>query len=85
MQYGLLRNRLSQSLDSQKQAVSQELSLGGSDDYANLVIVSDDVHRLIHASAAETLADYLRLLALEKPMIAKVNRLREKLNLSQIL
>jgi len=60
------------------------LSLGGSDDYANLVIVSDDVHRLIHASAADTLADYLRLLALEKPMIAKVNRLREKLNLPQV-
>ena len=50
--------------------------LGGSDEYKNLVWVLTDVHELIHATQAETIAKYLKRLNLDKTALKKVNSLR---------
>ncbi len=52
-------------------------SLGGKDNYQNLIIVHQDVHRLIHATKQETISKYLSALKLDKRQISKVNKLRK--------
>lgn len=54
---------------------------GGSDRYENLVLVLEPVHKLIHATKADTIQKYLSELNLSKEQIAKVDKLREKANL----
>ncbi|MDR1539023.1 MAG: HNH endonuclease [Clostridiales bacterium] len=54
------------------------LKNGGTDRYANLVIVHVDVHKLIHATAPETIATYLELIRPDKPTLEKINALREQ-------
>ena len=51
-------------------------SKGGSDEYWNLVLVTEAVHRLIHATAPETIARYRQKLNLSKPQMRKLNQLR---------
>ena len=51
-------------------------SKGGSDEYRNLVLVTETVHRLIHATAPETIARYRQKLNLSKPQMRKLNQLR---------
>ena len=51
---------------------------GGTDAYENLTLVSDQVHRLIHATQAVTVRGYLSLLNLDADQLSKVNDLREK-------
>lgn len=53
---------------------------GGRDNYQNLIIVHKDVHKLIHATKAETVCKYLSLLNLDKGQIKKINSLRKKAN-----
>ena len=57
---------------------------GGSDEYSNLVLVLEEIHQLIHAKNKDTISDMLEKLKLDKNQIAKVNKLREKANLSAI-
>ena len=52
-------------------------SLGGKDNYQNLIIVHQDIHRLIHATKQETISKYLSALKLDKHQISKVNKLRK--------
>ena len=52
------------------------LSMGGNDSYSNLVIVSDVVHILIHASAVRTIRKYLNVLKPDKKQMKKLNKLR---------
>lgn len=52
------------------------VSQGGTDEYKNLVIVHEDVHRLIHATKAETITTYLTKLNLSQSKIDKLNKLR---------
>jgi len=49
---------------------------GGTDDYSNLVIVHEDVHKLIHATLHETITTYRNLLELTKPMLNRINKYR---------
>ena len=49
---------------------------GGGDQYRNLVIISPDIHRLIHATKSETIHQILAKLELSKMQIAKVNKFR---------
>ncbi len=49
---------------------------GGKDNYQNLIIVLNDVHSLIHATAQPTINKYLSLLNLSKKQLSKVNQLR---------
>ena len=51
---------------------------GGTDKYQNLVIISPDIHRLIHATQPETIHQTLVKLELSKKQIAKVNKFRVK-------
>lgn len=57
---------------------------GGTDDYSNLTLIKDDVHRLIHAVKKETIEKYLKMLKLTKLQIKKVNALRKAAELAPI-
>lgn len=57
---------------------------GGGDEYGNLVLVLEPVHRLIHATNEETISLYLKLLNLDKGQLQKLNKLREKAGLNKI-
>lgn len=61
------------------------VSKGGTDEYANLVLVSKDVHVLIHASEETTIQSYLKILHLEKSEIEKLNKLRIKAEMPPII
>lgn len=50
--------------------------LGGTDEYKNLVIISEDVHRLIHATSPETIRKYLKKLKLDPKQLKKLEKLR---------
>ena len=50
--------------------------LGGTDKYKNLVIISEDVHRLIHATSPETIRKYLEKLKLDPKQLKKLEKLR---------
>ena len=52
--------------------------LGGTDSYNNLIWISTDVHKLIHATREETITNYLQKLKLDKKGLEKLNSLREK-------
>lgn len=59
-------------------------SLGGTDAYANLVIVHETVHQLIHATDMATIARLLQSLNLDATQRKKLNKLREQANLQAI-
>ena len=50
--------------------------LGGTDEYKNLAIVSEDVHRLIHATNSETIRKYLEKLNLDTKQLKKLEKFR---------
>ena len=54
----------------------QPLCRGGTDKYMNLAIVHRDIHRLIHATDPNTIAEYLNRFQLDKKALAKLNALR---------
>ena len=51
--------------------------LGGKNNYQNLIIVHQDVHRLIHATQQATICEYLSSLKLDQRQINTVNKLRK--------
>lgn len=51
-------------------------SKGGTDEYKNLIFISDDMHILIHATDKNTIAKYLKRFTLNSKMLKKVNELR---------
>jgi len=51
-------------------------SLGGTDKYNNLILVSDIIHRLIHAKDNETISKYLKILKLNSQQISRLNKFR---------
>ncbi|PEZ41910.1 group II intron reverse transcriptase/maturase [Bacillus thuringiensis] len=54
------------------------------DSYKNLMIITADVHKLIHATKTETINKYLNLLRLNDEQIKKVNKLRKLADLEDI-
>ncbi|AJH72192.1 reverse transcriptase family protein [Bacillus cereus ATCC 4342] len=46
------------------------------DSYSNLVLITRDVHRLIHATDVETIQRYLEFLELNEEQLIKLNKLR---------
>jgi RNA-directed DNA polymerase len=54
------------------------INASGGDKYNNLVIISPDIHRLIHATKSETIHQLLVKLKLSKKQIAKANKFRVK-------
>ena len=57
---------------------------GGTDNYQNLVLVTEYVHRLIHASAEETLEKLLSDPKCSKIDFGKLNKLRALVGNSEI-
>ena len=61
------------------------VSNGGSDEYANLILVSEAVHILIHASSEPTIEKYLKSLNLDDKQIEKLNKLRTMAEMPPII
>ena len=59
-------------------------NMGGTDKYQNLILISDEVHRLIHSTKLETVSAYLSKLKLGKEQISKLNKLRVMAGLEAI-
>lgn len=55
-------------------------SLGGSDEYPNLILVLKDVYKLIHATDEKTITKYIRKLKLDEESKRKINELRRLVN-----
>ncbi|MFK9092023.1 group II intron reverse transcriptase/maturase [Bacillus salipaludis] len=53
-------------------------SKGGTDSYQNLVFITKDVHKLIHAVNDKTIKKYLSILNLNEEKLSKVNDLRKR-------
>lgn len=53
-------------------------NMGGKDNYGNLILITPEVHILIHATLPETIALYTTMLGLNKKQISKVNKLRKE-------
>lgn len=56
----------------------------GGDEYSNLIIVHEDIHKLIHATKEETISLYINKYNLTSKQISKINDLRSTLNLPKI-
>lgn len=50
---------------------------GGGSDYYNLIYVTTDIHKLIHATTEETIQKYLLKLKLTIEQMVKINKLRK--------
>jgi len=62
----------------------QPKELGGTDKFSNLSIIHHWVHILIHATTKQTINKYLKLLKLNDKQLEKLNKYREKCNLTNI-
>ena len=52
-------------------------SLGGGDDYANLIILHERIHRLVHATQEETISAIMQTVQFDKRQLDKLNKLRK--------
>lgn len=57
---------------------------GGTDKYENLLLISEDVHILLHATNSETIEKYLKKLCLDSKQRNKLNKYRQILGLAKI-
>lgn len=53
------------------------LSQGGTDSYANLIILHERIHRLIHATNNSTVSAIMQTIQLDSVQLKKVNKLRQ--------
>lgn len=60
------------------------LNLGGNDNFNNLCIVHEEIHKLINATGNETIVTLKKMLYLSSTEIDKVNKLRKMSNLKLI-
>lgn len=59
-------------------------SLGGTDSFSNLVVIHKWLHLLVHSTSEQTIKKYMGLLKLTGKQFDKVNKYREKCNLTSI-
>ena len=52
-------------------------SQGGDDNYSNLIYITKDVHKLIHATQLETINKYLKLISISETIIQNINWCRK--------
>ena len=52
-------------------------SQGGNDNYSNLIYITKDVHKLIHATQLETINKYLKLISISETIIQNINWCRK--------
>ena len=60
------------------------LKLPAKSTYKNLIIIEENIHRLVHATKEETIKEYIQKLNLTTKQLEKVNKLREKANMQVI-
>lgn len=60
------------------------INMGGTDKYENLILVTQNIHTLLHATQTDTITELLKILNLDSKQKNKVNYLRKKLNLAGI-
>ncbi len=60
------------------------IKLGGTDAYDNLILILEEVHKLVHATDEGIINKYKMKLMLTKDQIDKINGLREKATLNKI-
>jgi 5-methylcytosine-specific restriction endonuclease McrA len=56
----------------------QPRSKGGLDSYNNLVLITKEVHKLIHSTQLETINKYLKYIPTDKITLEKLNKFRTK-------
>ena len=61
------------------------LGMGGKDNYANLVLICTDAHRLLHATQDETIQKYLLRLSCFKINFLRLNKLRKQACLCELI
>lgn len=59
-------------------------SMGGADEYKNLIYISRKVHKLIHANSKETIEKYLQEISINKEILKRINELRKLAGLNKI-
>jgi len=59
-------------------------SQGGLDNYNNLVLVTKEVHKLIHSTKLETINKYLKYIPTNNNTIEKLNKFRTKIGNTEI-
>lgn len=59
--------------------------MGGKDNYQNLIILHEDVHRLVHAKLPGTIQRYAKQLTLNSRALQKVNKLRKLIGIEEII
>lgn len=52
-------------------------SLGGGDNYSNLIILHERIHRLVHATQKDTISAIMQTVQLNKQQLEKLNKLRK--------
>ena len=52
------------------------IELGGDDSYSNLIILHNNIHKLIHAKDKKTISKYLNKFNLNSKQLSKINKLR---------
>ena len=57
---------------------------GGTDKYENLLLISENVHILLHATNSETIEKYFKKLCLDSKQRNKLNKYRQILGLAKI-
>lgn len=61
------------------------IEYGGKDGYENLLIVSDAIHILIHASNERTIRKYLAVVELNEKQLKKLNKLRKLAHMQSLI
>lgn len=58
-------------------------TLGGDDSYGNLVLITDEIHKLLHAISDTTIDKYMQLLKPDWKQLRTLNRLRKRAQLPE--
>lgn len=61
------------------------VSKGGTDEYANLILISKAVHVIIHATSETIIRQYLKTIQLDDSMLKKLNKLRTMAEMPPII
>ncbi len=59
-------------------------ALGGTDEYKNLVLIEENIHKLVHLTKDETIMEYVIKIGLSAKELEKVNKLRKQANTQEI-
>lgn len=60
------------------------IHMGGTDEYKNLIFITDKVHKLIHATDENTVSKHLEIMPLDEKQLKELNKLRVQAGNKQI-